>query len=253
MFDSLFWLPNAFCLQDWAVKVLYFYAVFMFLFGCVALLPNDHSCRCRGLSNGSLMFARWSTCARSDGPGQFPAKPCWWSDWCWDEIEINGLSTMGRLIWHFLSCLSRFNSCLFHVISTYFHDPFIMHQNFPETERERERTSVRRVLTLKQCLSKGRWNPSRGMELSEENDYTIRSWPEQHPPVYVFVGPWQCVQFGFDLTKLLLQIAKDIPHLEPLSPATTQQLSPFAIVAYIYIPKQEKARQMLGLIESDCE
>ena len=32
-----------------------------------------------------------------------------------DEIEINGLSIMGRIMWHFLSCLSRFNLYNFHL------------------------------------------------------------------------------------------------------------------------------------------
>ena len=56
------------------------------------------------------------------------------------------LSIMGRIICVFCHAFLVSIHTLFHIFSTNFHDQFIM-QHLPE--RERESTSVRRVLTLK--------------------------------------------------------------------------------------------------------
>ena len=150
MFDSIVLLPDAICLQKSVAnggQCPFLLCCFHVLAsGFLAMLPNDCSYQSHQLSNGSLVFARWSTCARCAGPGQFPTKPCWWSDWCWDEIEIAVLSIMRRIICVFCHAFLVSIHVLFHIFSTYFHDPFIM-QHLPE--RERESTSVRRVLTLK--------------------------------------------------------------------------------------------------------
>ena len=66
-------------------------------------------------------------------------------------------------------------------ISTYCHEPFTMQQDFPERGE--------RVLWLEQFFRKADESQTQGWNWVKR--MTICSWPV----------PWQCVQFGFDLTK----------------------------------------------------
>lgn len=132
MFDRI---PDAFCLQKLSGQSplrLWCFHVFFVRWRCSPITFSHHNL-CPVIRWCSRV--RWWRCARSAGPGQFQAKPCWWSDWCWDELVFHGKNHFWFLFLPF-SFFLQIDSSYLHI---YFNDPFTRQQDRTERERERER------------------------------------------------------------------------------------------------------------------
>lgn len=149
MFDSIVLLPDGFCLQEWVAKVLFFCAVmfwFLVFWRCSPMTTRTStisSPMVQWVRQVVNMCSKWRT---RRVPSQALLEKQLMLGWDWheriafhgrdlcrlnsrdfhlfprsvhnasaDEIEINGLSIMGRIMWHFLSCFSRFNLYNFHL------------------------------------------------------------------------------------------------------------------------------------------